>query len=121
MQEGICGKTHKRLKICKRTKHKNHSTQAQRREAQSPEISGPRQRGGQVKTEAYNSTLRKNTHRPTLKEHSISPNKIGVKMGHLGCGHTNGAGAPLVARFRPNLVRAVSYGPGKSVAWVLAV
>jgi hypothetical protein len=103
-------KRHKRLKICKRTKQKKHFTQAQRREAQSPEISGPRQRGGQVKTEAYNSTLRKNTHRLTLEEHSISPNK-----------NWSQDGPPLVARLGSNLVRAVSYGPRKSVAWVLAV
>jgi hypothetical protein len=34
----------KELKMCKTTKHKYHSTQAQRREVQSQKIQGPNER-----------------------------------------------------------------------------
>jgi hypothetical protein len=48
--------------------------------------------------------------------------KLGVtlKLGQLGCGHTHGAGAPLVACLGPNLVRSVHTTSPKAVHKVLA-
>ena len=58
MQEGICGNTHKGLRMCKETKYKYHFTQAQRKEAQSPEESWSKQVKNKLITEAnhLNST-----------------------------------------------------------------
>jgi len=50
---------------------------------------------------------RKNPHRPTLENKRRPHNKIGLKVAYLVCGLTHGAGAPLVARLGPNIVRAV--------------
>jgi hypothetical protein len=48
--------------------------------------------------------------------------KLGVtlKVGQLGCSHTHGAGAPLVACLGPNLVRSVYTTSPKAVHKVLA-
>ena len=67
------------------------------------------------KPNANHLNFTQNPHRLALEEKRISPNEIGVKVAHLGCGHTHGGGAPLVACLGPNLVRAVSYGHGKSI------
>ena len=69
------------------------------------------------KPNANHLDFTQNPHRLALEEKRISPNEIGVKVAHLGCSRTHGAGAPLVARLGSNLVKAVSYGPGKSFRW----
>jgi hypothetical protein len=47
----------KGLKLCKRTKHKYHSTQAQRKEAQSLGKSGPEHKENKAKTQHKLSQL----------------------------------------------------------------
>ena len=85
------------------------------KEAQSLGKSGPNMRRITPKPNANHLNFMQKQHRPTLEKKRISPNEIGVKVAHLGCGHTHGGGAPLVAHLGPNIVRVVSYGPGKSV------
>jgi len=77
LQEGNCGKTHKRLRMCKETKYKYHFTKAQRKEAQSPEESGPKQVENKPITEANLLNSMPNPHGPSHNAHRRRPIKDG--------------------------------------------
>ena len=111
----------KGLRMCRGIEHKHHSTQAQRREAQLPEESGPIREEKNDKPKPKDNQTAQNPRRPTLEDQGRLHNKIGLKVLHLGCGHTHGAGAPLVSCLEPNLVRVVQTASLWSVHVVMAV
>jgi hypothetical protein len=85
----------KGLKMCKRTKHKYHSTQAQRREAHNQPKQGPNERRIRLNPHHITSCL-PGTNMDTLKwSKGVDPPKIETK------GPSRGAAAPLVAPFGP--------------------
>ena len=89
----------KGLKMCKRTKHKYHSTQAHRKEAHSQPKQGPNERRIRLNPNQIISSL-PGTHMDTLKRSKgVDPPKMGPK------GPSWGAAAPLVALFGPKLHR----------------
>jgi hypothetical protein len=77
----------KGLKMCKGTKHKHHSTQAQRREAQLREKND--------KPKPKHNQSAQNPHKPTLEDQGRPHNETGLKVGQPGCRHTPG-GSPRV-------------------------
>jgi hypothetical protein len=90
-------------KMCKKTKHKYHSTQAQRREAHIQSKQGPNERRIRLNPNQITSCL-PGTNMDTLKQSKgVDPLKIETK------GSSEGAAAPLVAPFgskhhRPPLI-----------------
>ena len=49
------------------------------------------------------------------------PNKIGLKVAHLGCSRTHGAGVPLVACLEPNIAWSVHTASPRMVHVGMAV
>ena len=99
----------KGLKMCKRTKHKYHSTQSQRREAHNQAKQGPNKRRIRLNTNQTTSSL-PGTHMDTLKRSKgVDPSKMEPK------GPSGGAAAPLVALFGPKLHRSVHTAPPRVV------
>ena len=89
----------KGLKMCKRTKHKYHSIQAQRREAHNQVKQGLNKRRIRLNLNQIASSL-PGTHKDPLKRSKgVDPPKMGPK------GPSWGAAAPLVALFGPKLHR----------------
>ena len=87
----------KGLKMCKRTKHKYHSIQAQRREAHNQAKQGPNKRRIMLNPNQIALSL-SGTHMDPLKRpKGVDPLKMGPK------GPSGGAAATLVALFRPKL------------------
>jgi len=107
--------------MCREIEHKHHSTQAQRREAQLPEESGPIQEEKNDKPKPKDNQTTQNPRKPTLEDQGRLHNKIGLKVAHLGCCRTHGAGAPLVTCLGPNLVGAVQTASLWSVQVGMAV
>ena len=88
LQDDIRGNTHKELRMCKGTKHKYQFTQAQRRDAQSPEESGPKQVENKPITKANHLNSTPNPHGPRHKTHGRQPTKDGRVWTQPGCGRT---------------------------------
>ena len=90
-------------------KYNNTSTQHEPKgkEAHNQANQGPEQVVNKPKIQLNQLNSAQNCHGPSLGDHKRQPNKIGLKVAHLGCGRTHGAGAPLVACLEPNLARSV--------------
>ena len=89
----------KGLNMCKRTKHKYHSTQAQRREAHNQAKQGPNERRIRLNPNQIALSL-PGTHMDPLKR---SKGDHSLKMGPKG--PSGGVAAPPMALFRPKLHR----------------
>jgi len=73
----------KELKMCKKTKHKYHSTQAQRREAQSLEHSRPRWEEKNDKPKSKHHQSVQYLHRPILEDQRRQHDETRLKVAHL--------------------------------------
>ena len=87
----------KGLKMCKRTKHKYHSTQAQRREAHNQAKQGHNKRRIRLNQNQTASSLLGTHMDPLKRTKGVDQPKMGSKVS------SGGVATPLVAPFRPKL------------------
>ena len=105
-------------KVYKKYKNISARHEPKGKEAHNQANQGPEQVENKPKIQPNQLNSRQHHHGPSLGDHK-QPNQMGLKVSHLGCGRTHGAGAPLVAYLEPNLARSVHTTSPKVVHKVL--
>jgi hypothetical protein len=83
--------------------------------------SRPKRGGEQAQKQPNQPNSAQHHHGPTLQDQRRHHDESGLKVAHLGCGRTHGAGTPLVGPLGPNLLQVIHTASLWSVQMVLAV
>jgi hypothetical protein len=89
--------------MCKKTKHKYHSTQAQWRQAHNQAEQGLKVVENRTKPKSKHLNCVGHHHGPGPDDHRRQPNEDGLIWAHWWCGRTLGGAAPQLALFRAKL------------------
>jgi hypothetical protein len=82
LQERNYGITYKKAKMCKKTKHKYHSTQVQWRQAHNQAKQGLKEVENNAKPKSKHINCMGHHHRPGLDDHRRHPNEDGLIWAH---------------------------------------